>query len=179
MRSTSLRAFPLLALLACASSRGRLDTSPPRETAAPACDGGDPAGCEEDASARDVEQSAPADAAPVAVAEPDASTPLVVSAPTAAATAQAACDRGDPAMCNQLALRLQEGAGVPRSDARAVTLFESACTAGYAFACTNLGSAYENGRGVRRDLNRARGFYRSACDHGDQGACPWASPAPR
>jgi len=82
-----------------------------------------------------------------------------------------ACDGGDSAACNSLALMHSMGWGVAQDDARAVALYQKACDSADAYACDRLGDAYSKGRGVARDRARAAALYEKACTGAQVGAC--------
>jgi len=100
--------------------------------------------------------------APAAAAEPR----------TAEALAQL-CDARDWPACEELAARLEVGAGVAEDVARAARLYGRACDAGHAGACTSIGFLHESGRGMPRDAARAVALYERACALGDGYGCEW------
>lgn len=76
---------------------------------------------------------------------------------------QRSADAGSPEGAHRLALIYAQGlAGMPRDDARAVSLFEKAAAAGHARAQLNLGILYFRGQGVARDLIQARAWLEKA-----------------
>ncbi len=81
-----------------------------------------------------------------------------------------ACDGKNLAACNQLALAISEGIGVPKNAAVAVEIYQRTCDAGYQLACRNLGLMVRDGRGVSVDLARAATLLDGAC----KGATPYA-----
>jgi Sel1 repeat len=73
--------------------------------------------------------------------------------------------------CVGQATQLEKGDGVPKDEARAVSLYEKACKAGIAAGCIRLGLMVEEGRGVEVDVVRAGEAYKAACDRKDQSGC--------
>jgi TPR repeat protein len=65
--------------------------------------------------------------------------------------------------CLDLALMLQNGAGVPQDTAAAAALFEKACEGGDASACQLLGDARYAGAGLERDLEGAQTAFQRGC----------------
>jgi TPR repeat protein len=81
---------------------------------------------------------------------------------------QRAADAGAIEGYHRLALVYALGlAGQPRSEARAVELFEKAASAGHQRAQVNLGILYMRGQGVPRDLVSARAWLEKAAAGGD------------
>jgi TPR repeat protein len=81
---------------------------------------------------------------------------------------QRAADAGSSEGNHRLALVYAQGlAGTPRSDARAVELFEKAAAAGHLRAQLNLGILYMRGLGVAPDLVQARAWLEKAAAGGD------------
>ncbi len=72
---------------------------------------------------------------------------------------QRACDAGRAKGCFNLALRYQNGEGVPLDLAHASALYRKSSEAGEMQGCVNLGVMYENGSGIARSLETAAGLY--------------------
>jgi len=69
-----------------------------------------------------------------------------------------------------LAVRLETGRGVERSDREAAQLYRQLVERGYVGAMINLAAMYMDGRGVPLDLSEAAHLYRRAADSGSAGA---------
>jgi hypothetical protein len=82
-----------------------------------------------------------------------------------------ACKRGAPGGCNNLALMLDTGMGVPVDTARAAVLMKKSCDLGDLRGCANLGSRYAFGTGVPKDRTRAREYLDKACRGGLPEGC--------
>lgn len=84
---------------------------------------------------------------------------------------QNACNGGAGGSCTNLGILYQNGLGVPKDDARAVSFYRKACEDGDALGCNNLGWMYDQARGVTQDAGRAVELYRKACDDGHFMGC--------
>ncbi len=81
-----------------------------------------------------------------------------------------AAQQNDPRGALGLGGLYVRGAGVPKDERQAATLFRQASDAGSGAGALNLAVMYEAGRGVPRDLNQALFFYRQAAAAGERGA---------
>jgi TPR repeat protein len=64
-------------------------------------------------------------------------------------------------------LLYQNGWGVARDYAEALTWYQKAADQGYAKAQNNIGWLYEQGLGVAQDLAKAREWYKKSADGGN------------
>lgn len=74
---------------------------------------------------------------------------------------------GDAAADYEVAIRFDEGHGVPKSDDEAAWWFERAAKQGLTLAQFRLGTLYEKGVGVKKDLAAARDLYLAAANKGN------------
>jgi TPR repeat protein len=146
------------------------------------CDGGDPRGCAELATAylvgegvaQNVEHSATLlqTACDGSIGDSCARLAIYLSGgfgiakddTRAAALNQRGCDLGDRGACASLGEQYSAGRGVTADPVRAASLLDSGCEGGVASACNSLGSMYTSGTGVTRDDARAALLYRRACE---------------
>jgi TPR repeat protein len=91
---------------------------------------------------------------------------------------ETACAAGRMDACGKLAAMVQEGAGVPRDEARAAHLYEQVCEHGTASgnpteirACAPLARMLLEGRLVPKDEARAVSYLEAACEMGEFPAC--------
>ena len=90
----------------------------------------------------------------------------------AIAAYEKACAGENMRACASLAAMLQNGRGVARDLARALTLDARACDGGNALACNNGGWLLnEAASGLPRDAERARRFYGRGCELENPAAC--------
>ena len=106
-----------------------------------------------------VANEAVVDAAPPVVADVDV-TDLDV------ARLRQLAEQGDARAQTELGVRYENGRGLERDYAAAVSWFRRAAEQGYAAAQTELGYAYERGRGVMQDHAEAVRWYRRAAEQG-------------
>ena len=84
---------------------------------------------------------------------------------------QQAAAKGNPKAETQLGEMLLRGEGVPRDDARAVTLLEKAARAGHSAAAFRMGMLLAHGEnGVVKDPERALAYFRAAAAGGEKEA---------
>jgi len=76
-------------------------------------------------------------------------TPVAVA--TGVKLERKACELGHGGACNQWAFALAYGQGVPRDDARAVTVWKRGCELDNGLSCGTYGSRLRLGRGIARD----------------------------
>ncbi len=81
------------------------------------------------------------------------------------------CADGSTAMCNELAVALEEGRAAPPNPVEAARHYQTACAAGHPEACANLASMRYEGRGVERDRADALALSATACELGLADAC--------
>lgn len=75
-----------------------------------------------------------------------------------------ACDGGDVGGCCYLGAMYENGLGVPRDPAHALSIYRPACDLGSALGCVHLGRLYEQGLGIEKDVTRARALFTAACE---------------
>ncbi len=85
--------------------------------------------------------------------------------------ARRACEGGEAAACNRLAVMYESGKGVARNFETAAELFRKACDGGVPVACTNLAALYGNGHGVPKNAQTSADLYQRACDGGELIGC--------
>ena len=78
-----------------------------------------------------------------------------------------AAANGDPSAEFEVAVRLDEGRGVPRDVDEAVIWYQRSAARGFAPAQYRLGTLYERGLGVTADRGRAMAWYKSAAEKGN------------
>lgn len=78
-----------------------------------------------------------------------------------------AAANGDPSAEFEVAVRLDEGRGVPRDIDEAVIWYQRSAARGFAPAQYRLGTLYERGLGVTADRGRAMAWYKSAAEKGN------------
>lgn len=81
------------------------------------------------------------------------------------------CERGHPGSCFALGMMHENGAGMPRNEARAAEYFQSACDRQHAVACYTLGDMREKGKGGPVDFVAAARWYTMACDANNAQSC--------
>ena len=79
-------------------------------------------------------------------------------------------DRGDASAQFYLGWAYDNGKGVPKDDAQAVTWYRKAAEQGYADAQNALGVSYDHGEGVPRDILRAYMWFNLAAAQGNEQA---------
>jgi TPR repeat protein len=82
-----------------------------------------------------------------------------------------ACQAGDAAACNDLAVSYRNGYGTAPDDAAATALFARACRMGSAESCSNQGAMLEQGWVSGADIEPVRALYARACDAGSAIGC--------
>lgn len=97
----------------------------------------------------------------------------------AAAAFETGCTGGYAAACNGLGVMYAQGLGVPRDEARAVTLQTQSCQEGNVTGCLHVAYAYEAGRGVPKNDQEAAAFYGRACKLGSTEGCAKTKPPKR
>src|SRR3954465_596468 len=93
---------------------------------------------------------------------------LLAAAPAYAdeASDTKACNAGEVAKCEELALRFTDGTeGSPKDGAKAMTFLEKACTLKSGRACNNIGVAFSEGKDGAQAVDhvKARNYYEKAC----------------
>jgi localization factor PodJL len=114
-------------------------------------------------AAPDVTGSLPPRRAEAQAAAASRDLPATIGGPTLRAAALA----GDAAADYEVAIRFDEGRGVPKSDDEAARWFERAAKQGLTLAQFRLGTLYEKGVGVKKDLVAARDLYLAAANKGN------------
>jgi TPR repeat protein len=84
---------------------------------------------------------------------------------------KARCNAGVGSACVAWGDLYKTGNGVPKSLARANTLYQQACDADSSRGCFLIAAAYIEGIGVRRNIQAAHDPLVKACDLGEQMAC--------
>ena len=93
-------------------------------------------------------------------------------APVRLAEREYNCDAGDYLDCQELAKAYQDGDGVGKDPAKALSLFTRACEAKSGWACAMVGSFVASGRGVgAADPAGAARWFSRACDAGHGWSC--------
>jgi TPR repeat protein len=87
------------------------------------------------------------------------------------ADCEAQCNRGEQKSCVALGWMYERGRGAPKSEVRALSLYEGACDRRTPSGCRSLGWLYSEGIGVPKDPGLAASLYQKACDGGDADAC--------
>ena len=72
-----------------------------------------------------------------------------------------------------LGLMYDNGQGIPRDDAAAVSWYRKAADQGHVKAQSNLGFMYKTGDGVSPDNAKALSYLRKSCSLGFASACRW------
>jgi TPR repeat protein len=93
------------------------------------------------------------------------------TAPANSASYEKGCEAGEATACTDLALAYEGGEGVPKDQARAVTLHGKACDGGASASCDRLGSIYEFGWGVASDPVKASTYFERACADDEAMGC--------
>lgn len=163
------RALLLALLIACSSKKPARDDAGPG-SAAPGSGSADPkvalATLDAACTAGDFEACRQ-----VAIVYEEGLVGVAVDHTKATLLFRKACDGKNLAACNQLALAISEGIGVPKNPTVAVEIYQRTCAAGYMLACRNLGLMVRDGRGVTVDLARAATLLDSACKSSTPYAC--------
>lgn len=81
------------------------------------------------------------------------------------------CERGHAGSCFALGMMHENGAGIPRNEARAAQLFQTACDGKHFVACYTLGDMREKGKGGALDDTAASQLYLRSCDGGNAQGC--------
>lgn len=84
---------------------------------------------------------------------------------------QAACIAGNQPACTDAGIRMTDGDGIRKDEARGAQLFLAACVQNDARACMLWGYALENGRGIDLNLPEARKVYEVGCAGGNALGC--------
>ncbi len=90
--------------------------------------------------------------------------PLFGKADIAALEARVA--KGDAAAQNELGALYQAGDGVPRDEAKALSLYRSAAETGHTIAAYNLAFMYDMGMAMARDRVKANAWYLKSAEAG-------------
>ena len=72
----------------------------------------------------------------------------------------------------------ENGNGVTRDYAQAMTWYRKAADLGDPVAMRGIGNLYAKGLGITQDLNEARKWYQKAADKGDQESKDWLNSNP-
>jgi uncharacterized protein len=100
--------------------------------------------------------------------DPDAATALFVKADALYA---AACDAGDLQWCMNRGVLHEDGYGVPKDPAKALSIYRAACDAGHGDSCVNLALMQLYGDAGPADPAAARTLLRATCDKDVPLAC--------
>jgi|GEM_PF-2526175 len=79
---------------------------------------------------------------------------------------EARATAGDASAQNELGAYYQEGAKVPKDEARALSLYQHAADAGHPVAAYNLAFMYDMGLSVAKDRSTANTWYRKSAEAG-------------
>jgi TPR repeat protein len=81
------------------------------------------------------------------------------------------CDKADGASCFILGSLYHNGDGIPKDDARALTLFRQSCANGWWRGCGRLGESYLWGEGTAIDTDKAVENFEKACQGRHAASC--------
>src|SRR6266850_3294051 len=96
---------------------------------------------------------------------------VLLLAAVSPAALEKSCDAGDAAACDELGIRLRDGIGIRRDEARAADLFRKSCKGKDKGGCADDARALAMGEGQDADAHAALPRLEHLCKAGSGRAC--------